>query len=133
MVNASLAAGSASAGANLVLVAAPIREAVAMDVADKVMLIGTVRVHDPDGRVSETVPLPKNELGTVRRPLCMARSHALARQAQHREHGSGLGRWRWMVERTFAWLNQFRRLRVRYEKRADIHEVLLALACALLC
>ena len=28
------------------------------------------------------------------------------------EHGSGLGRWRWGVERTFAWLNQFRRLRV---------------------
>ena len=38
------------------------------------------------------------------------------------EHGSGLGRWRWVVERTFAWLNQFRRLRVRYDKRADIHE-----------
>jgi transposase len=34
------------------------------------------------------------------------------------EHGSGLGGWRWVVERTFAWLNQFRRLRVRYEKRA---------------
>jgi Transposase DDE domain len=49
------------------------------------------------------------------------------------EHGSGLGRWRWVVERTFAWLNQFRRLRVRYEKRADIHEAFLALACALLC
>jgi len=43
------------------------------------------------------------------------------------EHGSGLGRWRWVVERTFAWLNQFRRLRVRYEKRADIHEALMAL------
>ena len=41
------------------------------------------------------------------------------------EHGSGLGRWRWVVERTFAWLNQFRRLRVRYEKRADIHEAFL--------
>jgi transposase len=37
-------------------------------------------------------------------------------------HGGGLGRWRWVVERTFAWLNQFRRLRVRYNKRADIHE-----------
>jgi transposase len=49
------------------------------------------------------------------------------------EHGSGLGRWRWIVERTFAWLNQFRRLRVRYEKRADIHEALLALACAVIC
>lgn len=49
------------------------------------------------------------------------------------EHGSGLGVWRWVVERTFAWLNQFRRLRIRYEKRADIHEALLSLACALLC
>jgi transposase len=44
-----------------------------------------------------------------------------------------LGRWRWVVERTFAWLNQFRRLRVRYEKRADIHEAFLSLACALIC
>lgn len=49
------------------------------------------------------------------------------------EHGSGLGRWRWVVERTFAWLNQFRRLRVRYEKRADIHEAFMYLACALMC
>jgi len=43
-------------------------------------------------------------------------------------HGSGLGRWCWAVDRTFAWLNQFRRLRVRYEKRADIHEAFLSLA-----
>jgi transposase len=49
------------------------------------------------------------------------------------EHGSGLGQWRWVVERTFAWLNQFRRLRVRYEKRADIHEAFLSLGCALIC
>jgi transposase len=49
------------------------------------------------------------------------------------QHGSGLGRWRWVVERTFAWLNQFRRLRVRYDKRADIHEAFLSLGCALIC
>jgi transposase len=49
------------------------------------------------------------------------------------KHGSGLGRWRWVVERTFAWLNQFRRLRVRYEKRANLHEAFLSLACALIC
>jgi transposase len=49
------------------------------------------------------------------------------------KHGSGSGRWRWVVERTFAWLNQFRRLRVRYEKRADIHEAFLYLGCALIC
>ena len=48
-------------------------------------------------------------------------------------HGSGLGQWRWVVERTFAWLNQFRRLRVRYDKRADIHEAFLSLGCALIC
>jgi transposase len=46
-------------------------------------------------------------------------------------HGSGLGRWRWVVERTFAWLSQFRRLRVRYDRRADIHEAFLSLGCAL--
>ena len=49
------------------------------------------------------------------------------------EHGSGLGKHRWVVERTFAWLNQFRRLRVRFEKRADIHGAFLSLGCALIC
>jgi transposase len=49
------------------------------------------------------------------------------------KHGSGLGRWRWVVERTFAWLNQFRRLRVRYDKRADIHEAFLSLGGAWIC
>ncbi len=49
------------------------------------------------------------------------------------EHGSGLGRQRWVVERTFAWLHQFKRLLVRYERRADIHEAFLALGCCLIC
>ena len=49
------------------------------------------------------------------------------------EHGSGLGVHRWVVERSLAWLHQFRRLRVRYERRADIHEAFLHLACALIC
>ena len=31
------------------------------------------------------------------------------------EHGSGLGRVRWVVERTFAWLHHLKRLLVRYE------------------
>jgi len=33
------------------------------------------------------------------------------------EHGSGLGRARWVVERTFAWLHHFKRLLVRYDRR----------------
>jgi transposase len=47
-------------------------------------------------------------------------------------HGSGLGIYRWVVERTLAWLPQWRRLRVRYERRADIHEAFLTLGCALI-
>ena len=37
------------------------------------------------------------------------------------DHGSGLGRHRWVVERTFAWLHNFKRLLIRYERRADMH------------
>ena len=44
-----------------------------------------------------------------------------------------LGRHRWVVERTLAWLNPFRRLRVRDERRADIHQAFLTLGCALIC
>lgn len=49
------------------------------------------------------------------------------------EHGSGLGIHRWVVERTLSWLHQFRRLRIRYEKRSDIHEAFLSIGCALIC
>ena len=44
-----------------------------------------------------------------------------------------LGRHRWVVERTLAWLNRYRRLTVRYERRADIHQALLTLGCAHIC
>ena len=49
------------------------------------------------------------------------------------KHGSGLGRYRWVVERTFAWLHQFKRLLVRYDRRHEIHEAFLALGCCLVC
>lgn len=48
-------------------------------------------------------------------------------------HGSGLGVYRWVVERTLAWLHQFRRLRIRYERRPELHEAFMTLACALIC
>ncbi|WP_256702629.1 IS5 family transposase [Burkholderia ubonensis] len=49
------------------------------------------------------------------------------------EHGSGLGKFRWVVERTHSWLHGFRRLRIRFERRSDIHEAFLKLACSLVC
>ena len=49
------------------------------------------------------------------------------------EDKARLGRHRWVVERTMAWLNHFRRLAIRYERREDIHQALLDLGCALIC
>ena len=43
-----------------------------------------------------------------------------------------LGRYRWVVERTLSWLNRFRRLKIRYEHRADINLAFLQLGCALI-
>ena len=48
------------------------------------------------------------------------------------ESSQRLGRHRWVVERTFAWLNRFRRLRVRYERRGDMHLAFTKLACAII-
>ena len=48
-------------------------------------------------------------------------------------NGCGLGVHRWVVERTLSWLHQFRRLRIRYERRADIHQAFLSIACAIIC
>ncbi len=49
------------------------------------------------------------------------------------ESSETLGRHRWVVERTFAWLNQYRRLTIRYERRQDIHEAFVSLGCAMIC
>ena len=39
---------------------------------------------------------------------------------------------RWVVERTHSWMNRFRRILVRWEKRADTYVALLHLAFALI-
>ena len=49
------------------------------------------------------------------------------------EHGSGLGGYRWVIERSFSWLHQFRRLRTRYERDPQMHEAFMHLGCAIIC
>ncbi len=49
------------------------------------------------------------------------------------KHGSGLGKYRYVVEACFDWLFNWRRLRVRYEKRDDIHDAFLILGCCMIC
>ncbi len=72
--------------------------------------------------------------------------HSKVRVAQQRARGgfpllpergkpqiAGLGKLRWVVERSLSLLHQFKRLRTRWERRGDIHEAFLALAAAFVC
>jgi IS5 family transposase len=49
------------------------------------------------------------------------------------ESSQRLGRHRYVAERSLAWLVGYRRLQVRYERRADVLLGFLHLACALIC
>ncbi|OMI91330.1 IS5 family transposase [Streptomyces sp. M1013] len=55
---------------------------------------------------------------------------AIAERGQ--PHGTGLGTFRRVVERTISWLHGFRRLRIGWERRDDIHEAFLGLAVCLI-
>ncbi len=50
------------------------------------------------------------------------------RPGEHR-----LGRYRWVIERTIAWLFGYRRLTLRYERSAKAYCAFLTLAAALTC
>jgi IS5 family transposase len=45
----------------------------------------------------------------------------------------GLGKLRYVVEQTFALLHQFKRLAIRWERRPELHDALVSLACGLIC
>jgi len=48
-------------------------------------------------------------------------------------NGTHLGMLRWVVEQTIGLLHQFRRLRTRFDKRADVHETFMSLGCSIIC
>lgn len=58
-------------------------------------------------------------------------SHRITRRGI--EGKQRLGKHRWVVERTQAWYNQLRRLVIRYERRANIHQALLNIGLLLIC
>ena len=70
-------------------------------------------------------------------PRCrrvLRQRHVIARLARKGiDSSTRLGRYRWVVERTLAWLNRYRRLKVRDERREDIHQAFLTLGGALIC
>jgi transposase len=48
-------------------------------------------------------------------------------------HGSGLGKTRYVVERTLAWIGNYRRLKLCYERTGDHFRAFHVLACCVIC
>ena len=48
-------------------------------------------------------------------------------------HGSGLGKVRWVVERTIGWIKGLRRMRVRYDRLGVIRDAWTTLAACVVC
>jgi transposase len=94
------------------------------------------RIKQPNGRRRKRPAKRPADKGYDDRHCrqALTRRHSNVRIARKGiDSSQRLGRHRWVVERTLAWLNQFRRLRVRDERRADIHQAFLTLGCALIC
>ena len=62
---------------------------------------------------------------TLHRRVRGEEANAVARKAGYRAR-------RWVVERTHSWLNRFRRLLVRWEKKGENYLGMLHLACAVI-
>jgi transposase len=76
--------------------------------------------------------VPRNILGTKQRGI----TSQLALHAQRKavqKHGSGLGKFRYVVERVMVWLGHNRRLKICYEKTAAHFQAFHDLAASLIC
>jgi transposase len=66
------------------------------------------------------------------RELCRACKVRPFIHKRGRPHGSGLGRYRWPVERTLSWLLENKRLGLRYDRCGFIIQSLLQAGCIFL-
>jgi transposase len=55
------------------------------------------------------------------------------RIAQRGTDEHGLGTVRWFIERTLSWFHQFRRLRIRWDRKPEVHQAFLSLAATIIC
>ena len=68
------------------------------------------------------------------RGLLLIVPHRKNRRVPSRNDGRTLRRYRkrWKIERTFAWLGNFRRLVVRYDRHLNMYRAFFHIACALI-
>jgi transposase len=53
-------------------------------------------------------------------------------EAKAIKKNAGVKARRWVVERSHSWMNRFRRILIRWEKRPDTYVAMIHLACALI-
>lgn len=70
----------------------------------------------------------------VHRGMLLISPHRKNRKAPPLNDGRSLRRYqkRWRVERTFAWLGNYRRLVVRYDRKLSMYQAFFHIACALI-
>jgi len=70
----------------------------------------------------------------LNRGILLISPHRKNRRALTLNDGRTLRRYRsrWKIERTFAWLGNFRRLVVRYDRKLSMYHAFFHLACALI-
>ena len=90
---------------------------------------------DPTEQEPQGMCLDKGyDFEEVRALLCefgfTAHIRARGEEAKAIKHEAGYRARRWVVERTHSWLNRFRALLVRWQKKAQSYLALLHLACA---
>jgi transposase len=115
-------------------------EVTAANVNDVTRLIPLVDAIPPvKGKPGAPLRKPEEVMGdrayhdAKRRMILSGRGIAPVIARRGDPHGSGFGVLRYVVEQTIALLHQFRRLRTRFDKRDDIHQVFLTIGCAMIC
>ena len=63
----------------------------------------------------------------------VAEEHRPVERCPHHQPIELLGRQRWVIERSIAWLTGYRRLTLRYERCARLFTAFLTLAATLTC
>jgi hypothetical protein len=99
------------------------------------------KVQDPEWEPDEEAPLPESGLcldagfdyDEVREAAAEwgYTTHIVTRREEKQAKVEGQKARRWVVERTHSWLNRYRRLLIRWDKKATNYLALLHLACAL--
>ena len=107
------------------------------DVTLVILLVdGMPKVRGKKGRPRQRPDRVQGDRGYDSEPLRdQLRRRGIESQLAKRrtEHGSGLGKTRWYVERTLAWFKRYGKIRIRTERRAENYEALLKLAACLIC